>query len=251
MRKIILSVIVFNFLFLLALTSNSQSFTLVKSVDFKNVNKLFDTVDNFKPKVVFVEDSPILLYNKGLPASDVILKAGDVANLVGFSQNDYEFIYKQETYMLPYLKIRFDGASYWVHGMFPFVFDDAHPDASFVANDVKYNVYTAKCLKFLGEEFYEGYEIIVVKNTAASTYKLISCNDFPVALSGHSYGSAYAYLQNDMGVVEQITKAEVENLSATLDVEANYQEGGATYKISFNVEEIQPEAQYWRVIMQK
>ncbi len=244
-KKAVFFIFVFVLTFLL--NSNSQSFTFVKASEFDKINNLVDTISGMIPKIILIEDDPILLYNKGIPASDVKLKTATVARLQGFSSESYDFVYKQETFNLPYLKIRYENASYWINGVYPFVFDDAHPDAKFKIDDKSYSVFSARNIKFLSEDFYVGFEPIIIKDNSENNYKLLISNSFPEVLQGHSYGSKFAYLQNDMGVVEKITSVDVENNFVILNITATYQEGGATYIISFKIDDNVFMAEYGKI----
>ncbi len=225
----------------------SQTFSLVKVVDCQNVSVIIDSLNNVKAKVVFIEDNPILMYNIGVPASDIKIKVGTVSNLVGFSAKNYSYIFKSNSFDLPYLKIRYNGASYWVHGAFPYVFDDNHPDVSFTLQGVDYNIYSARNLMYLSDEYYTGIAVLVVKNVQTNEYKLLLNSELPNSLQGHSYGCKYAYLQADEGVNEQIDSVIVEKHLANLQITAKYQEGGANYVLSFAIPEINPKINYWGI----
>ena len=229
----------------------AQNFNLIKTGNYQKSNLIFDTLENSIPKVVFIYDNPILLYNKGLPASDVLIKKGTVTNLVGFSEKTYDLTYNQEKYNLPYQKIRYNGTSYWTYSIFPFIFDDAHPDISFISQDVKYNVYSCKNIKFFDNEKYSGYEIIIVKNTETNTYKLITCYNYPDVLKGHTYGNEFVYLQNDEKESEKIVGINNEKNLANLKIRTNYQKGAATYTLTFTVTDATPEAKYWGIRLEQ
>jgi len=246
---------IFALVFIIILSVNAvncQDFNLIRCQDYKNISYLFDTVENSSAKVVFIEDNPVLLYTKGVLAEDKVVKYGDIFSLNGFSDVDYDYVYKQKNYKLPYLKISDNTGSYWLHGSYPFIFDDAHPICSYEFKGITYNVLAARKLYYIvDEEFYDGYDLLLIKNTSNNTYKFIQNKEFPDVLEGHSYGNRYLYMQNDMGVVEEITKVSVDNTTVTFDVVAHYQEGKATYKISFDPLTKQPETKYWRVQLAK
>lgn len=243
MQRVIPSI----FILLLSLSLNSQTFSHQNVKNYKNSEALFNTSENVSAKVVFVEENTVFLHERGVLADNVTVKAGDVFSLQGFTQEDFEYTYKQKDYTLPYLKIKKNSETYWLHGVYPFIFDDANPIISFKANGIQHNLYSAKKLQYVEDGNYIGYEVLIMKNTATDEYKFLTCNDFPKALYGHSYGSPYAYLQNDMGVVEKIKDVVVDDTKITLDVQAQYQEGSAVYKISFDVSKHDLEAEYSRI----
>ena len=227
---------------------NAQTFSLIKSENFEHIGKIVDSTENCVYKAIFVQDDVKLLFDKGMPVSEKKIKTGNVANVVGFSNQKYQSpISEQE---LPYIKIRYKGSSYWTHGVYPFIFDDAHPDLVFKSQEVFYNVYTAKNIRFFNEGFegaYIGYEIIIIKNISTNEYKLVICDKFPDALEGHSYGSKYVYLQNDDGVIEKFTGYSTEKHLVNLQIKAHYQEGEASYILTFPVPEEKPTGNYWGV----
>ncbi len=248
------NIIIFTFILSALIFSKnvkSQSFIYTKVKSYDKIHLLLDTLDNINPKVVFTENYPIFLYNKGVPASDVNIEMPRTAKLKGFSKQNYIFTYKQKEYNLPFLKIRFNSINnnYWAHSTYPFIFDDNHPDVFFTVDNIKYNVYSAKSTRFIKEDYYDGYELILIKNTNTKNYKLLICKSFPKALQGHSYGCKYVYLQNDLGVNEKITEATNNNGTITLLIEAKYQEGGASYKINFKISDNKPKAKYWHIKM--
>ena len=101
------------------------------------------------------------------------------------------------------------------------------------------------------ENEYIGYQIVVIKNTKTNEYNLITLDVFPAELEGHSYKSEFLYLQNDYGVFEQISQVSTEKHLINLHIKTMYQEGKASYIITFPATSKNPIGNYWNIEVNK